>query len=348
MKEGAKLRFILVAMPAGIMLLGVLSMIGSHLKKADEPMDPNESIRLEAARLKQQPVNRADLERYLTILCEQIGERNVGKPEKLEQAAIWIHSTLGGRNLGYSVRPENYVVETESGESLSVRNLIAELPGLSRRDEIVVVGAHYDTVTGCPGANDNGTGVVALLSLAQALAGEQQERTVRFVAFVNEEPPYFHTESMGSLVHARGCRERDENIVAMISLETIGCYTNAPSSQKIPEGLEGEFPTVGNFLAFVGNSSSQFLADSARSAFMSASGIPALAGGYPETVPGVAWSDHWSFWQAGYPAIMVTDTAPYRYAHYHKPTDTIDKVDFDKLEDAVKGLEAVVRAWANP
>ncbi len=348
MKSGKMIQFLIVGMPAGLLLIGVLSMMTSHFKKADSSIDPNEAIRIEAARLKQRPVNRADLERFMGILCDQIGERNVGLPDKLEQAAIWIQSTLGGGNIGYDVRPEVYGLGAEGGETGSVRNLIAELPGKSRRDEIVVVGAHYDSVKGSPGANDNGTGVAALLSLAQAMSGEPQERTVRFVAFVNEEPPYFHTEEMGSLVHARGCQERGENVVAMISLETIGCFLDEAGSQKTPGGLEGAFPTTGNFLAFVGNPSSQFIADSARAAFMSASGIPAIAGGFPESVPGVAWSDHWSFWQAGYPAIMVTDTAPYRYAHYHLPTDTVDKVDFDKLESVVKGLEAVVKAWSNP
>ena len=154
------------------------------------------------------------------------------------------------------------------------------MPGKSRRDEIIVVGAHYDTVPGTPGANDNGTGVVTLLALARAFAGEQQDRTVRFVAFVNEEPPYFHTENMGSRVYARRCKERNEKIVGMIALETIGYFSNAEGSQEVPPGLEGSFPNKGNFLAFVGNEDSKYLADNCRIAFTNASGIPAIAGGF--------------------------------------------------------------------
>ena len=335
--------FLVVGLPAGLLFLGVFAMIRSEMKKPDVPLDPNEQVRLEAATLNRRPVSREDLERNLRTLTETIGERHLGKPEKLEQAAIWIESTLGGGNIGYSISRNVYEVDGKT-----VRNLEATLPGKARRDEIIVVGAHYDTVPGTPGANDNGTGVVSLLALARAFAGEQQERTVRFVAFVNEEPPYFHTENMGSRVYARRCKERNENIVGMIALETIGYFSDAEGSQEVPPGLEGSFPNKGNFLAFVGNENSKYLADNCRVAFTNASGIPALAGAFPEEVPGVGWSDHWSFWQEGYPAVMVTDTAPYRYPHYHKASDTMDKIDFENFTKAVEGFEAVVRRLANP
>lgn len=318
-------------------------MMATHLRAPDKAVDPNEKVRLEAAALKRRGVNQVDLEKFVDMLAIRIGERNVALPEALEQAAFWIESTLGPGNMGYVV--ERQVYEVEGRE---VRNLIAELPGSNRRNEIVIVGAHYDTVLGSPGANDNGTGVAAMMALAQAFAGDRQERTVRFVAFVNEEPPYFHTDLMGSRVYARRCRGRKEKIVAMISLETIGYFSNAEGSQQVPPGLDGRFPSRGNFLAFVANEESRYLADSARVAFMNTSKIPALAGAFPVEVPGVAWSDHWSFWQEGYPGVMVTDTAPYRYSHYHKASDTPDKIDFEQFTDAVRGLEAVVRTWANP
>lgn len=334
---------LVVGLPAGLLFLGVFAMIRSEMKKPDVPLDPNEQVRLEAATLNRRPVSRDDLKRDLRTLTETIGERHLGKPEKLEQAAIWIESTLGGGNIGYSIGRNIYEVDGKT-----VRNLEATLPGKSRRDEIIVVGAHYDTVPGTPGANDNGTGVVTLLALARAFAGEQQDRTVRFVAFVNEESPYFHTENMGSRVYARRCKERNEKIVGMIALETIGYFSNAEGSQEVPPGLEGSFPNKGNFLAFVGNEDSKYLADNCRIAFTNASGIPAIAGGFPVDVPGVGWSDHWSFWQEGYPAVMVTDTAPYRYPHYHKASDTMDKIDFENFTKAVEGFEAVVRRLANP
>ncbi len=343
MKEGAPIRFLVVALPVGLLVLGVLSMVATYLKRDEAPADPNEAVRLEAASLKRRPVDRENLAHSLDVLAKRIGERHLGKPEALESAAFWIESTLGGGNIGYSVERQVYEVEGKD-----VRNLVAELPGRSLRSEIVLVGAHYDTVPGSPGANDNGSGVAALVALARAFAGDPQARTVRFAAFVNEEPPYFQTERMGSLVYARHCQARGERIVAMLCLDTVGFYSEAEGSQRLPEGLGDGFPTVGNFLAFVGDERSRHVVDSAKAAFATASSIRAVGGVFPESIPGVGWSDHWSFWQAGYPAVMVTDTGPYRYPHYHSPDDTVDQVDLGRLEDATRGFEAIVRVWANP
>lgn len=342
MNQGALIRFLVVALPLGLFAIGIGSMIKTQMGGNDDSIDPNEEARLEASSLNRRPVSPEDLAASLRVLTETIGERRLGAGDSLERTALWLESTLG-RNIGYVVEREEYEVEGKK-----VRNLVATLPGSSRQKEIIIVGAHYDTVPECPGANDNGTGVAALVALARAFAGERQERTVRFVAFVNEEPPFFHTELMGSRVYARRCRERGDEIAAAVVLDTIGFFTDEPGSQETPPGLPGDFPDVGNFLAFVGNDASRTLADQARLAFERGSAVPALSGGFPETVPGVAWSDQWSFWQEGYPAIMVTDTAPYRYAHYHQSTDTIDKIDVEKLAEVVAGLESVVRALANP
>ncbi len=343
MTQGKFIRLLIVALPAGLFILGFGAMMHSTMKDPDSFVDPNEKIRLEAASLRRKPVNQADLERYLDVLCVKIGERNLETPAALEKTAIWLESTLGSGNIGYPIKRQVYEVKGKS-----VRNLIAELPGTTKRDEIVVIGAHYDTVPDCPGANDNGTGVAGLLSLARAFAGEPQERTLRFVAFVNEEPPYFHTEDMGSVRYARKCRIDGDEVVAMLSLDSIGYFTEEAGSQSVPDGLEGSFPDAGNFLAFVGDPNSRFIVDSAKASFASASTIPALGGVFPTEAQGVGWSDHWSFWQEGFPAVMVTDTAPFRYSHYHKPTDTVDQLDIERLEAVVRGLKQVVSAWANP
>ncbi len=343
MKEGAGIRMILVGLPLGLLIMGVLSFVFKQYTEEEELMDLYEAKRLQAATLNRKPVNRADLENFVTVISEEIGERHVGKYKNLMRAAFWIESSLAGGNMGYQVKRQDYEVEGKE-----VRNLIAELPGTTRRDEIIVIGAHYDSVPGSPAANDNGSGVAALLSLAHAFAGDQQARTVRFVAFVNEEPPYFQTEKMGSRVYAKACQAKGDKIIAMLSLETIGYFSDKEGSQKVPPGLDGVFPTVGNFLAFVGNEQSRFFADSAGSAFQSNCSIPALAGVFPEEVSGVGWSDHWSFWKSGYPGVMVTDTALYRFPDYHKSSDTKDKIDFEKLEEACRGLKSVIETWANP
>ncbi|MDA7921067.1 M20/M25/M40 family metallo-hydrolase [Verrucomicrobiales bacterium] len=343
MNQGKFIRLLIVALPTGLFILGFGAMMQSTMQGPESIIDPNEKIRLEAASLHRKPVNQADLEQYLNVLCVKIGERNLQVPAALEQTAIWLESTLGSGNIGYPITRQVYEVNGKT-----VRNLIAELPGTSKRDEIVVIGAHYDTVPNCPGANDNGTGVAGMLALARAFAGEQQERTLRFVAFVNEEQPYFQTEDMGSVRYAKKCRMEGDRIVAMLSLDSIGYFTDEPGSQSVPEGLDNEFPDTGNFLAFVGDSNSRFIVDSAKASFANSSGTPVVGGVFPGSVQGVGWSDHWSFWQEEFPAVMVTDTAPFRYSHYHKPTDTVDRLDLTRLEDVVSGLKQVVTVWANP
>jgi Zn-dependent M28 family amino/carboxypeptidase len=209
------------------------------------------------------------------------------------------------------------------------------------------VGAHYDSVVGSPGANDNASGVAGLLALARRFAGKPRGQTLRFVAFVNEEPPYFQTEEMGSLVYAKRCQARGDNISAMVSLETIGYFSDAPGSQKYPSaGLGFFYPSKGNFIGFVGNTRSRALLRSAVSAFKKERKLPCEGASLPAVIPGIGWSDQWSFWQCGYPAIMVTDTAPFRYPHYHSSTDTPDKLDYDRFALVVSGMEKVIAELA--
>jgi Zn-dependent M28 family amino/carboxypeptidase len=209
--------------------------------------------------------------------------------------------------------------------------------------EIVVVGAHYDSVMGSPGANDNASGVAALLELAKEFCAAGPRRTLRLVAFVNEEPPFFKTGEMGSLVYARAARAQGEKIVAMVSLETIGYYSEAEGSQEFPfPPLRLLYPTRGNFVAFVGNFASRRLLRRSLAAFREAGAFPAEGLVAPEWLVGVDWSDHWSFWRSGYPAIMITDTAPFRYQHYHSRADTPDKLDYGALARVTTGLREMV------
>jgi Zn-dependent M28 family amino/carboxypeptidase len=230
-------------------------------------------------------------------------------------------------------------------------NIEAEIPGSLQRATasrashlpIVVIGAHYDSVFGSPGANDNGTGVAATLALARRFATANPQHTLRFVAFVNEEPPYFLSGEMGSLVYARRCKERGDRIVAMISLETIGYFSDAPHSQTYPSpGLGVFYPKVGNFIGFVSNVQSRALLRRVIALFRKHAKIPSEGATLPAFIPGVSWSDQWSFWQHGYPAIMITDTAPFRYPYYHSSNDTPDKLDYDRFTLVVSGMEKVI------
>jgi Zn-dependent M28 family amino/carboxypeptidase len=246
-------------------------------------------------------------------------------------------------NLGYQVKRETYQVN-----GTDCYNLVVELPGRARGGEIVVVGAHYDSVPGTPGADDNASGVAACMNLAQSFAKSENERTLRFVFFANEEPPYFQTDDMGSLVYARGCKQRGEQIVGMLSLETMGYYSDAENSQKAPPGLPADVPSRGNFLTVAGNVSSAPLVQTIGSWFERNSTLPCLPIALPASTKEQGWSDHWSFWQMGYPAVMVTDTAVFRNPHYHQPSDTVDTLDYTRLTEAVAGLEGAISELVNP
>ncbi|MCZ6478871.1 MAG: M28 family peptidase [candidate division NC10 bacterium] len=278
---------------------------------------------------------RDRLERHVSMLAGEIGERNIWHPQGLEASVDYIEKVLG--DSGYQVEMQEYKVEGKP-----VANLEAERIGTSLAGEIVVVGAHYDSVFGTPGANDNASGVAGLLEIARLLATEELSRTVRFVAFVNEEPPFFLTGDMGSRVYASRSRRRGEDIVAMLSIETIGYYSEVSGSQHYPFPFSYFYPTTANFIGFVGNFSSRRLVRRAIGTFREHTRFPSEGLAAPEWVTGVGWSDHWSFWQEGYPAIMVTDTALFRYDHYHTPQDTPEKLDYARTARVVSGLTRVV------
>ncbi len=317
MKEGALIRFLLVALPAGLFVFGVGAMFVSHQRAKTAPTDPNEAIRLEAAALKRGPVDRADLARSLEMLATRIGERHAAKPDSLESAALWFESTVGPANLGYLV--ERHVFEI--GEGREVRNLIAELPGRERRKEILVVGAHYDSLPGSPGVNDNASGVAALVALARAFAGDPQERTIRFVAFANGAGPL--NDTTGSLVYANRCRARGETVVAMISLDSLG---------QVPDG---------GTVSFTGAADAYYFIDSARGAFAKAAEVPASAPSDASTPVTEGTTDQEAFARADYPAVAAVVSPPPAPA-------ANDAADPDTLAKITIGLERILRFWANP
>ncbi|HEX7152184.1 MAG TPA: M28 family peptidase [Thermoanaerobaculia bacterium] len=221
-------------------------------------------------------------------------------------------------------------------------NLEVELRGATKPDEIVVIGAHYDSIDESPGADDNASGVAALLALAQRMAKAQPARTLRFVAFINEEPPHFKTEEMGSWQYARHCHQKKEKIVAMLSLEMLGYYTTEPGSQQYPQPLSYFYPDTGDFIAFAGNLGSRSLVRTCVGSFREHAQFPSVGAVLPGVIQEIGWSDQWSFWQFGWPGIMVTDTALFRNPHYHAATDTPQTLDYERMARVVEGLERVV------
>jgi hypothetical protein len=287
----------------------------------------------------EQAETSANLRRHVWYLAETIGERNLIAYQSLESSRRYIKDSV--QSDGYSVRSQEYTVQMRK-----VQNLIAEIPGSRRPSEIVIIGAHYDTVYDCPGADDNSSGVAGLLELARLLKAKEMARTLRFVAFVNEEPPWFQTENMGSWVYAKEAHKLHENIVAAVSIESIGVYADTDGSQKYPLGFGALYPSKGNFLSFVGNVESRKLVRTATRSFRQTTNFPSEGAALPGAIPGVGWSDHWSFWEAGYPAIMVTDTALFRNKNYHRPTDTPETLNYDRMARVVHGLAEVVMELA--
>lgn len=284
------------------------------------------------------------------------GERHIWQYAQLVAAAEWIEAEF--RDAGYSVHREPYQVNGKT-----VWNIIAERRGTELAGEIFVVGAHYDTRvamdtprthgpprpwrTGTPGANDNASGVAVVLALAREFAGKPQQRTLRFAMFVNEEPPFFRTDEMGSVVHVQGCKKRGEKIVGMISAETLGYYTEFPDTQRYPFPNVLGLPTTANYVSFISNFGSRRFLHLAASKYPADAQPPLVPLAIPEVIPQIAWSDDWSFTREGMQAIAVTDTAHQRYACYHCACDTAEKLDYHKMAGVTRGLVKVVVALAN-
>jgi Peptidase family M28 len=277
------------------------------------------------------------LERHVTAIASR--PHNVAHYDELEASARYIETELAA--FGYTPQAQVY-----DSDGKAVRNIEVivepEVPGPDT--ETLVVGAHYDSAGIAPGANDNGTGSAAVIELARLLknAGPRDKR-LRLVLFVNEEPPYDRTPDMGSWRYAKMLKEDGEKVTGMISLETLGCFSDAPGSQQYPPPFGLFFPNKANFIAFVALPGSRDFLHQVVGPFRRHAEMPTIGGTAPDQFDGVGWSDHWSFAKHGYPAIMITDTALFRYVHYHKPTDTPDKVDYAKLARITLGLEQTLR-----
>lgn len=285
----------------------------------------------------------ARLHTHVDRLAGLIGPRYPGKPITMEVTATYIEREL--ISIGYPVERQTF----DAGPC-EVANLVVECPGTSRAREIVIVGAHYDTIPSTPGADDNASAVAMLIEVARLLWQHSFQRTLRFLAFACEEPPHFYTDTMGSQVYAKRCRQRDEQVVGMICLEMVGFYSTEPGSQQVPLGipkiLRRAFPDRGDFLAAVGNFRSIQLGWSFRRGFKRASRFPLFSIALPETISDIRLSDNSSFWDQGYPALMVTDTSYLRNPHYHTSSDTPETLDYPRMASATKGVAGGVARLA--
>jgi Zn-dependent M28 family amino/carboxypeptidase len=272
---------------------------------------------------------------HVDCLAGLIGPRHFGRPAALAAARAYIERELV--SAGDRVERQPYPAGDHEGV-----NLVVERPGARRPREIAVLGSHYDTVPETPGADDNASAVAVLIEAARLLAGLPTRRTVRFVAFDCEEAPHAHTDTMGSVVYARRCRERNERIVGMLCLEMVGYYTAEADSQRVPESiprvLHRAFPRRGDFLAAVGNFRSWRLAWTFRRGSKENVRFPLFSINLPERIREIRRSDNSSFWDQGYPALMLTDTSFLRNPHYHQASDTPDTLDYPRMADVARGV----------
>lgn len=286
------------------------------------------------------PVIRENLRLHVDRLAGLIGPRILSKPKSIEATIGYIDNQWA--EIGFGVHRETFDAIGDTGT-----NLIVERTGTKRANEIILLGAHYDTVAMTPGADDNASAVAVLIEVSRLLKDHVGSRTARYVAFACEEPPYFNLDSMGSQHHAREARRRKEQIAAMLCLEMVGYFRSEVGSQlvppTIPAGLHRFFPRRGNFLAAVGNIASWRLAWSFRRGFKGSSRLPLFSIVLPETVSEIRLSDNSSFWDQGYPALMLTDTSFLRNPHYHLTTDLPETLDYDAMTQVTLGVAGAMR-----
>lgn len=283
------------------------------------------------------PALEQELKGHVFVLSREIGDRNVFRYDELKRAADYIAGRL--RSFGYEPQLQTYSVE---GKDFS--NIIAVKRGTQKPGEVIIVGAHYDSCLN-PGADDNASGVAALLEAAHSFAKKETAKTIKFIAFVNEEPPFFQTEWTGASVYVRAAQENKEDIRAALVLEMVGYFTDKPFSQRYPPLVGVFYPNKGDFLAMVGNFPSFFLVRELSSMFRNTA-FPLEPVILPAWAPGVTYSDHYAFWLAGYRAVMFTDTAFYRNPGYHSGADTYETLDYARLTNFTESFNIVLASFA--
>lgn len=280
-----------------------------------------------------------NLKLHVDRLAGLIGPRYLTKPNSIVATLGYIENQW--TSMGYNLEQETY-----DALGLPATNLIVESPGIDN-DHIFLLGAHYDTVRGTPGADDNASAVAVMLEVSRLLRHKKTRKRCRYVAFACEEPPYFNLDSMGSQVHARAAKRKGEKLDAMLCLEMVGYYREEIGTQAIPPGiprwLHRFFPKRGNFLAAVGNLRSSRLCWNFRRRFKRASPhMPLFSIVLPEKIREIRLSDNSSFWDQGYPALMLTDTSFLRNPHYHQATDTPETLNYQRMTQVVLGVAGVM------
>jgi Zn-dependent M28 family amino/carboxypeptidase len=317
-----------------LVFVGVIAAIGSFFTSA-----PGKSVPAEVPNSEETAFAKR-LRTHVGILTEN-GERRAKARSSLDNANEYIYNQL--RRMGYQVVQREFTVS-----GMPYTNLEVEIPGASLANEVVVLGAHYDSHRKSPGADDNASGCAILLEIAREMNGQTSARTLRLVFFALSEWPHQRTDEMGSRHWVRGAVQRGDDIVAMLSLDSLGVYLDRPGSQSYPLPLNFYYPDTGNFVGFLGNMSSRGLLKKSVRLFRNARRMPAEGLTVPGWMPSVSASDHWSFWQEGIPAVLVTDTMGWRNDLHHGELDLVGELDYERMALVVSGLVEVCRGLTRP
>jgi Peptidase family M28 len=275
---------------------------------------------------------KSKLYKHVNAMANKIGERHFLRYKQLNISTTYITALF--RHYGYQPTLQGYQFEVQR-----FNNIIAEVKGTEQADDVVIVGAHYDTVPMSVGADYNATGIAALIELAGYFKQHPQPFTIRFVAFANKEVPFIYGPNMGSVRYVGKLMREHTHVVAMYALEGLGYYKTSRYSQRYPYFLSVFRSDVGDFLAFISNYKNQALLSDSLRAFRTSSPFPSQGFTAPNFISSISSSDHWAFWQKGYPAIMITDTLFYRNKNYLRETDTLNTLDFDRFTRAVIGIQ---------
>ena len=280
---------------------------------------------------------RRRLQHHLQYLSVDLGERCIFRPQNLKAAEDYV--TREFEALGYPVQRQTFICQR-----VEVANVIAGHPD---PQGYYLLGAHFDTVAGTPGADDNASGVAVLLEVARLARETPTPKPWAFVGFTTEEPPAYFTPYMGSRVYAKQSRKNRENLLGMLCLESVGYFVQEPNSQQIPLALKFlGYSTTGNYLGLVANWHSRPLLQKLERAFQAGSSLPVSSLAVPlggVFIPETRLSDHANFWDEGYQAVMLTDTAFLRNPNYHGPEDTLDTLNLDAMVDLTLGLAHFVK-----
>lgn len=337
MTQRSLFKILLIGLPVGLALIGGGSLVVHAMRE-------KKSSQSESTAVNRRPVAQKDLEQFVRVLSEKIGPRHPGNSASVRQTLAFLTGTLGPNNFGYQeVQRSTWPVP--GGEATHVA---VEVPGRGRRGEIILVAARWDTAGDSPGANDNASGVAALLAVAQAFVGAPQERTLRCVSLGGPGKSPASPENPAATAYAAACQSRGEKITGVIVLDSMGHFTDSPGSQKHSAEIGASWPDTGNFLALLRcGQETDFHKGSLRH-LSEASSLPVQGDTLPEIAAALTSADAWAFARAGFPALLVTDTGSFRRISAEAKSDTPETISFDRFTLAVKALERMLHELLNP